>query len=118
MEGERNLAPERGPSVFDREEWSLEGEPRNRWLEGLGGAAIAVTGAALAAVGGSMIYRASRGRSGPRATVELPADVIPQQAHRLEDVAGRESSDQVGRESMESFPASDSPSWTPTMGRK
>jgi hypothetical protein len=78
---------------------------QNRWLQGLGGAAIAVTGAALAAVGGSMIYKATRARGAASLPAE-EAEALPQQANRLEDV--------VGRESDQSFPASDSPSWTST----
>lgn len=113
MTGERNLAPERGPNVWDREGWSAESGPQNRWLQGLGGAAIAVTGAALAAVGGTMIYRATRGRAaGSVSAMPVEAmsssEAVPQQANTLEDV--------VARESAQSFPASDSPSWTPTMG--
>lgn len=113
MEGERNLAPERGPNVWDRENLSPTPGARGRWLQGLGGAAIAVTGAALAAVGGSMVYRATRNVSGAAegtagaGTSEAGSEVL-QQARRLEDV--------VAEESSQSFPASDSPSWTTTVG--
>lgn len=108
MAGERNLAPERGPNVWDREEWG-SGTGRNRWLEGISGAAIAVSGAALAALGGSILYRATRH---PRRSTVSPVPetepALPLQVNRLEDVVARDSDD--------SFPASDSPSWTPTQG--
>jgi hypothetical protein len=106
MIGERNLAPKRGPSVWDREEFG--GSSSRRWLSGIGGAAIAITGAALAAVGGSMVFRAAKGRGISSSPPAPNLDAVPQQANRLEDV--------VARESAMSFPASDAPSWTPTTG--
>ena len=99
MIGTRNLAPERGPNVWDSEEYSAPPSSQSRWRSGLGGVAVAAAGAALAAVGGQMVYRALSGRA---------AAVPPQHD---EDLAGR--ADEVGQQSSESFPASDSPSWTP-----
>ncbi len=110
MIGERNLAPERGPNVWDRDESTSTVAGTKRWLTGLGGAAIAVAGGALAVWGGSMVYRATRGAAEAGAG-HVPAsdlDALPRQASRLEDI--------VARESAQSFPASDPPSWTPTTG--
>jgi hypothetical protein len=104
--GQRNLAPERGPNVWEQGELDATAAARSRWRQGLGGAAIAVTGAALAAVGGSMIYRATRcARTGQAA---LDAASAPNR----EGLSG----DVVADESAASFPASDAPSWTPTLG--
>ncbi len=104
MIGKRNLAPERGPNVWARHDWNAAAA-KNRWLTGIGGAAIAAAGAALAAVGGSMIYRATR-TPAPGGVEPANLDALPLQANRLEDV--------VARESAQSFPASDAPSWTTT----
>jgi hypothetical protein len=106
MIGRRNLAPERGPNVWERDEWNAEAASGRRWLTGLGGVALAAAGTALAAVGGSMVYRATRNAAGGVAPANL--DALPQQASRLEDV--------VATDSAQSFPASDAPSWTPTTG--
>ena len=98
MEGERNLAPERGPNLWDREEYRVPPSSESRWRVGIGGAAVAAAGAALAAVGGVMVYRSLR----HRARAAAPPH---------EDAFG--GSDTVAEQSSESFPASDAPSWTP-----
>ena len=108
MTGERNLTPERGPNVWDREGWNPEADARRRWLTGIGGVALAVTGTAIAAVGGSMLYRATRAARQPGDVRPANLDALPRQANRLEDV--------VASDSAQSFPASDAPSWTPTTG--
>jgi len=99
VEGERNLAPERGPNLWERDEYSVPPSSQSRWRGGLGGVAVAAAGAALAGMGGVMMYRSlrKRGRTSP------PAD--------HDEVTGRR--DEVEDQSSDSFPASDSPSWTP-----
>jgi len=99
VEGERNLAPERGPNLWDREEYRVPPSSQSRWRSGLGGVAVAAAGAALAGVGGVMVYRSLRRRG------RSPA---PDRGHEPEGWR-----DEVTDQSDESFPASDAPSWTP-----
>jgi uncharacterized membrane protein len=94
MIGLRNLAPQRGPSVWGRpRRWRIDG----RWVSGIGGGVMAAAGTAVAIVGAAMVARAMKG-------ARPTAEAYPSAA------------DLVGRESAASFPASDAPSWTPTTG--
>ena len=99
-----NLTTHRAPaSVWDRRGW--DGTRRElaltRWLVGLGGAALAlqgmrqksVSGSLLAGVGGSLAWWAMTGER-----------------------AGWRRQDLVHDASADSFPASDAPSFTPTVG--
>ncbi len=82
-----NLTLERGPNVWRRR------RAVSPWKSELGGAVLLAAGTAAAVAGGRMLYCAVR------------------EARRR--TSAREwTPDLVGRESMESFPASDSPSWT------
>jgi len=108
-------APE---SVWERRGWdgTREGLAFTRWLVGLGGLVIAaeglrkrtVAGGLLAGIGGSLAWWALTGDgdlSEPR-----------QWAGQLVERAGLRREDRVHHESADSFPASDAPSWTPTVG--
>ena len=105
-------------SVWDRRGW--DGTRRElaltRWLVGLGGAALAlqgmrqksVTGSLLAGVGGSLAWWAVTGEG------DLP-DARRWYGAVLERTGWRRA-DLVHDASADSFPASDAPSFTPTVG--
>jgi uncharacterized membrane protein len=113
----RNLAPQRGPSVWDRPEtpagWSLE--ESERWCVGICGATLALLGLRqrstggilLAAAGGIVALRAALGHR----------DLFAVRC-AVQRLAGPAASDQIDQASDDSFPASDAPSWTPTAGAK
>jgi hypothetical protein len=105
-------------SVWDRRGWNGTKEQitMTRLLIGVGGGALAVQswrlgtwrGRLLSGLGGSLAWWALTGEhdlSSARRWVDEMVERSPW-----------DRSDRVAHESDESFPASDSPSWTPTVG--
>jgi uncharacterized membrane protein len=116
---ELNLTTHRAPeSVWDRRGWDGTREQLaiTRWLLGIGGGALAiqglrqrsVVGSLLAGVGGTVAWWALSGQgdlSGARRFLT-----------QLAERTGRRADDLVHDASADSFPASDAPAWTPTVG--
>lgn len=116
---ELNLTTHRAPvSVWERRGWdgTREQLAMTRWLVGIGGGVLAVqafrrrtvAGSILAGFGGGLAWWALTGEGG------LPDG--RQWVDRMLDRAGWRAGDRVQEESDASFPASDAPSWTPTVG--
>lgn len=114
-----NLTTHRSPdSVWGRSGW--DGSPQRltatRWLVGVGGGVLAVqglrqrslTGSILAGLGGSLAWWALTGEGDLSDARRWFTSVMAR-------VTG-DADDAISQASAESFPASDAPSFTPTVG--
>jgi hypothetical protein len=105
-------------SVWERSGWDGNREKLavTRWLVGIGGGALALQGLRQRSIVGSLLAGVGGGLAWWALTGEGDLSEARRWVGQAIERVGLRPEDRVHDESAESFPASDAPSWTPTVG--
>jgi hypothetical protein len=105
-------------SVWERSGWDGNREKLavTRWLVGIGGGALALQGLRQRSIAGSLLAGVGGGLAWWALTCEGDLSEARRWVSQAIERVGLRAEDRVHDESAESFPASDAPSWTPTVG--